>query len=137
VTSLCRGCGTPLSAFWTRQGIFVHPNWRCEHRAHRGGSLPDGFEVPVSAKHPETSWAMAARVKGVQRAVLDALRESPNGLSDFDLEDRLGRTHQTTSGARRALVLKGLVEDSGSRSLNRYGSEVIIWRLTDSPADLA
>jgi DNA-binding IclR family transcriptional regulator len=76
---------------------------------------------------------MAAKVKGVQRAVLDALRESPNGLSDFDLEDRLGRTHQTTSGARRGLVLKGLVEDSGSRAVNRYGSEVIVWRLTDSP----
>ena len=75
----------------------------------------------------------ADSIKGVQRDVYTALTHNPLGLTDFDLEDALGRSHQSVSAARNALMMSGLVTDSGKRRPNRRGNNAIVW-VVSSPS---
>ena len=67
-------------------------------------------------------------IKGVQADVYAAISRQP--LTDFDLEDLLGRTHQSVSAARNALMMAGLITDSGERRKNRRGNNCIVWMLS-------
>jgi len=81
---------------------------------------------------PATSHAAAADAQtnaNTHRArVLAALREAGwNGLTDFELGDRLG-LQQTSAGKRRGeLRDAGLVVDSGRKRRAPSGSAAIVW----------
>jgi len=54
-------------------------------------------------------------------------------LTDFDLEDALGRSHQSVSAARNTLMNAGLVTDSGKTRPNARGNRCIVW-VVSSPS---
>jgi hypothetical protein len=87
--------------------------------------------VAVGAGHPETSHAAAARALPhsgtLRQTLLDLIRDSADGLTDFDLERMLGRTHQSVSGCRNTLMNDGWIEDSGRRRRNERGNPSIVW----------
>jgi len=88
----------------------------------------------VSPKNPSTSHAM--HTKAALRAgkdnhrifwlVYDALR----GMTDDEIELATSKAHQSVSATRRALVLKGYLQDSGLRRSTRYGNQAIVWTVT-------
>lgn len=81
---------------------------------------------------PETSHE-AASAHPEQREIdrdraLRLLREHPEGLTDFELGDLMGRG-QTSAGKRRGeLRDAGKVIDSGERRKAPSGSRAIVWR---------
>lgn len=85
----------------------------------------------LSRKARPTSREAVARnadsIKGVQLAVYGLISKHPLGMTDFDLEDALGRSHQSVSAARNALMMSGLVTDSGKRRPNRRGNNATVW----------
>ena len=74
-------------------------------------------------------------IKGTQAEVYALIKNSRNGLTDFELEDVTGIVHQSVSAARRALVVAGLITDSGERRKNRRGNDAAVWVLA-SPSRL-
>lgn len=86
----------------------------------------------VGGKHPVTAKAMETRAlpaSGTLRAdIVEALADSPTGLTDYELEERLGRSHQSISGARRRLVKDGWVEATDRTRSNPFGNEATVWR---------
>lgn len=74
-------------------------------------------------------------IKGTQATVYALIKNSRNGLTDFELESTTGIVHQSVSAARRALVLAGLVTDSGERRKNLRGNDAAVWVLA-SPSRL-
>jgi hypothetical protein len=51
------------------------------------------------------------------------------GATDDEMEEALGRVHQTVSARRRDLVLYGLVKNSGRTRLTRNNRHAIVWVL--------
>ncbi len=78
---------------------------------------------------PETSHQAAEPDREIDRArALKALRAAPDGLTDFELGERINR-QQTSAGKRRGeLRDQGLVEDSGLRRAAPSGASAIVWR---------
>lgn len=73
-------------------------------------------------------------IKGVQRTVYDLLYTAGDaGYTDMELESHTGRSHQSISAARNALMNAGLVKDSGQTRTNARGNKCIVWILA-SPA---
>jgi hypothetical protein len=93
----------------------------------------------LSRKARPTSREAVARnadsIKGVQLAVYGLISKHPLGMTDFDLEDALGRSHQSVSAARNALMMAGLVTDSGKRRPNRRGNNVTVWVATSPSSE--
>ncbi len=94
-------------------------------------------KAALSKRAQRTSKAAVARnadsIKGMQKAVYDAISRNPLGLTDFDLEDALGRSHQSVSAARNTLMNAGLVTDSGKTRPNARGNRCIVW-VVSSPS---
>lgn len=93
----------------------------------------------LSRKARPTSREAVARnadsIKGVQLAVYGLISKHPLGMTDFDLEDALGRSHQSVSAARNALMMSGLVTDSGKRRPNRRGNNATVWVATSPSSE--
>jgi hypothetical protein len=111
---------------------------------HRGWSdcqkfIAEQQAARLSNKAQRTSKAAVARnadaIKGIQKDVLTALQGNPLGLTDFDLESALGRTHQSVSAARNALMMSGLVTDSGKTRPNARGNASIVWMLSSPSSE--
>lgn len=88
--------------------------------------------------YQETSreaWRRFAVVSGsVDDRIIRALQEAgESGLTDEEVERRLGEKHQTVSGNRRHLAERGLVKDSGLRGVTSSGRAAIKWVLTNLP----
>lgn len=56
----------------------------------------------------------------------------PLGITDDAIEAALNMRHQNASARRRALVLKGLVKDSGLRRKTRSGRLAAVWVTADT-----
>jgi hypothetical protein len=99
--------------------------------------IADQQQARLSKKAQRTSKAAVARnadsIKGLQRLVLTAIARNPLGLTDFDLESALGRSHQSVSAARNTLMNAGLVTDSGKTRPNARGNRCIVW-VVSSPS---
>jgi hypothetical protein len=88
--------------------------------------------VLVGAEHPQTSQLAAQRALpssgSKRRLVLDAIRESGDGLCDWQLERLLEWKHESASACRRSLVKDGWVQDSGRvRPVPDTGNAAIGW----------
>lgn len=83
----------------------------------------------VSRKHPDTSKAIEPKIRSgtFQDRLLRWFMEWPEGATDYDLEERLHRSHQSVSATRNTLYRKGYLRDSGQRRKNRHGNEAIVW----------
>ena len=78
----------------------------------------------------EAARAIVPDLQRLERVVLDAIAYySESGLCDHEIEDVTGLKHQTASARRRALVLRGLVEDSGLRRRTDSGRMAVVWRV--------
>lgn len=92
-------------------------------------------EFHVRKNAPDTSKAIVDKIRGgsLQAEVLQALIDkfyTFGGATDDELERFLGRSHQSVSGSRNALVRKGYVVDSGKRRRNSHGNLAIVWYYT-------
>jgi hypothetical protein len=91
----------------------------------------------VSRKHPGTSKAIVSAIRegSVQDRVLAKIMSYPAGLTDDDIEQLLGRSHQSVSAARNHLVKRGYVWDSGLRRRNRWNNLAVVWAYTGKPVE--
>lgn len=160
--ALCRLCWTRLDDVWAGMGYDTHPGCtmaiECDHGEPRGPrycalcrranpdmAAPDPVDgrkpvdrnvVLVGHDHPETSKAAAGRAwpaSGTKRALLlQAIKESIDGLCDFELEARFGWKHESASACRRSLVMDGWLRDSGRvRKVPDTGNDAIVWVYDD------
>lgn len=91
---------------------------------------PDENLVRLSARPTDTQRKAAERKRprsGTQQALILDLITVYGGLTDEQIEELTGHSHQSASAARNALMNKGWVLDSGQRRKNRNGNEAIIW----------
>lgn len=102
------------------------------------GALADRIRRPVGTdvldighNHPDTSVKMAARKigkTGTQRQLIYSLAlGSVEGVTDDEIEQRLGFLHQSASAARNSLMNDGWLYDTGIRRRTRSGEEAIAW----------
>lgn len=87
---------------------------------------------------PDTSWAAAADAlvnADTDRArVLEMHRAHPEGLTDFELAELMGR-QQTSVGKRRGeLRDRGLIEHAGFKRAAPSGSMSIVWKAVPAPS---
>lgn len=92
--------------------------------------------APVGHNHPGTAKAAAQRVLPAsgskRRMVLDAIRDSGDGLCDWQLERLFGWKHESASACRRSLVADGWLKDSGrTRPVPDTGNRAIVWTIED------
>ncbi len=77
------------------------------------------------------AWQSFLPVSAVlDRAILEAITASPEGLTDLELEQATGRKHQAVSANRRHLVEDGFLVDSGRRR-TQVGRARIVWALPE------
>lgn len=107
-------------------------------------SLISGPALPpkayVGSGHPETAQAMQARAfprSGTFRLLLlQTIARAPSGMTDYELEAALNRSHQSTSGSRNGLVADGwltaAVNGEGDTlcRVNRFGNRATVWVAT-------
>lgn len=62
-----------------------------------------------------------------KRQVLDQIGRM-RGATDDELEYATGKSHQSVSAARNALLEDDLIFDSGERRPTRYGNDAIVWQ---------
>lgn len=74
--------------------------------------------------------AIQDSVGGMKRRVLEIIMNAgAHGATDFEIEALTGQPHQCASARRRALVVSGLVVDSGRQRNNSRGKASIAWVL--------
>jgi len=88
--------------------------------------------APGSATSEAAAWPIRGSVR---RRILDECRSiglHPHlgGLTDDELERRLGRSHTTVSSARNYLVNAGWLMDSGKVRQTRQKRDATVWTLT-------
>lgn len=72
--------------------------------------------------------SIAPQVGRLQSVVLDAIRAAGSrGLTDEELQSRLGLRPNTARPRRCELYLKGLVKDSGVRRATASGRTAAVW----------
>jgi len=103
--------------------------------------LLDWTPPNVRMSDPDTSRKAAARAPSLRahdrRQALAAHRAHPEGLTDFELGDLIGR-QQTSAGKRRGELRDlGLVRDSGARRASPSGSSAIVWMITEAGKEAA
>lgn len=154
----CTICGTRLDHVWAEMGYTMHVSCEgtqmCEHGEPRGPKfcafcrranamlIPtqparppvDRNVVLVGAQHPATSHNAALRALpssgSKRRTVLDAIRDSGDGLCDWQMEHQFSWKHESASACRRSLVKDGWIVDSGrTRPVPDTGNPAIVWVL--------
>lgn len=95
-------------------------------------TMLDNVGPNVRRTDPDTSHAAAAPLRLKDRVrVLNVHSNNPEGLTDFELADIVGR-QQTSAGKRRGELRDLLmIEDSLTRRPAPSGSMAIVWRITD------
>jgi len=98
-------------------------------------TLFDDVPPNVRTTDPDTSRAAAEMTPGLRVSdrwrALAVHRAHPDGLTDFELAELMGR-QQTSAGKRRGeLVALGYIADSGRRRPAPSGARAIVWQLTN------
>lgn len=87
--------------------------------------------------HSETSRAAAAaylpHARTARERVYWTIAESPDGLTDEEVQDALDMNPSTQRPRRVELVEIGIVEDSGRTRPTRSGMEAVVWVQRDPP----
>lgn len=86
---------------------------------------------PPSVRSSRTSAAAADGIRSgsakLRQQVLDLLRACPGGLTDEELQQRLGMNPSTERPRRVELVALGLVADSGRTGRTASGRSAVLW----------
>lgn len=89
------------------------------------------FSFVATSRTSRAAAVAAEPSAGSQRArVLDALRAHPAGLTDHELQERLGLNPSTQRPRRIELVRAGLVVDSGEERETPSGRRAVVWVAT-------
>lgn len=94
------------------------------------------FQPGLVAKNaPQTSKDAAASIDAntLRARVLDLLRATPSGLTDEEMQQRLGMNPSTQRPRRIELVDRDLVCDSGTKRATTSGRQAIVWK-ANTPA---
>lgn len=68
----------------------------------------------------------------LDRAICRELAKAGNaGLTDYEIEQRIERAHQSVSANRRHLVERGVVKDTCLRGVTKSGRKAIRWVLAE------
>jgi len=91
---------------------------------------PDAF---ARRTDPDTSHAAVDTfdkqdTNAMERRVLEALIDHPNGLTNHGIVEVTGLSWNTATPRVRPLVKKGLVVDSGDRRMGPAGRYCIVWK---------
>lgn len=80
---------------------------------------------------PETSKAAARSIDAamLEEEVLWAVAHSTNGLTAFEIADKLGMALNSISPRTAPLQRKNLIEDSGRRRKGPSGRSSIVWQV--------
>jgi hypothetical protein len=93
------------------------------------------FRRNVRPSDPETSHEAAARDRiNDRRKCLVALWQNPEGLTDYELADLVGRQQNSAGKRRGELRDLGYVEATNIRRDAPSGSRCIVWRVTAAGA---
>lgn len=96
-----------------------------------GGPLYSMFRRTDPATSEAAAEDAIAHAGTHRRRVLEELGSCPDGLTDFELAERLG-LQQTSAGKRRGeLRDAGLVYDSGIKRPAPSGSLAIVWKAVE------
>jgi transcription initiation factor IIE alpha subunit len=101
---------------------------------HRCADLPLFAPRPPSARGSVTSAAAADSLDGetlnaMQRRVLEMLQATPGGLTDEEMQTRLGMNPSTQRPRRIELARRGLVVTCGTRKTTS-GRNADVWKAT-------
>ena len=108
--------------------------------------MPDLFEFfglspGARTTDPETSHLAADAHPGIRakdrKMVLQAMAANPEGLTDYELADIVGRQQNRAGKRRGELRDAGLVEETLERRPAPSGASAIVWRITATGALLA
>jgi hypothetical protein len=98
------------------------------------GYVPAGQRAPAVADSPSSRAAAAAiepRVARLERRVLDLLIRSPGGLTDRQIQQRLGMSGDTERPRRVWLVKHGYVENRNGKTRQAGGARAAaVWFYT-------
>jgi len=104
---------------------------------------PKGNGRPKNAKYAvgsDTSKAAAESLDGavlndMQLKVLEAIIDSPMGMTCDELELQLGMRHQTASARVNELLKATYIEDSGERRKTSSGRQATVWKAGKKAAE--
>ena len=134
-TVFCPGC----SSTW-QDIVYVCDDLKTQWPAQRLVSIErlaavnkvDDNVVRLSKHATDTQRTAASRAlpkSGTRRREILYLIDSKQGLTDDELEEITGWSHQATSASRNSLMRDGFITDSGERRVNRHGNPAIVWRV--------
>ena len=92
--------------------------------------------VPQNYRRDDHDTAIAAATMDPNRRLNDRARAlqvhraNPDGLTDYELADLMGRQQNSAGKRRGELVELGYVVDSGTRRPAPSGAKAIVWRVT-------
>jgi len=98
-------------------------------------AILDAETAKVGRDHPDTSRAAALRISPKtgtkRRQVLDAIRNSSDGLTDEEMQQRIPMSPNTQRPRRVELVEGGFICDSGRRRPTTSTDLAIVWVVCD------
>lgn len=88
------------------------------------------YEARARATDPVTSHMAAAKIDTETRAgkVLAALKDNPQGLSNYDLAEYIGEARECTSPCLAPLERQGYVHRDGTTKQKETGMTVTLWQ---------
>jgi hypothetical protein len=84
---------------------------------------------PYSNTSQAAAVSMTNNAGTLRRRVLWAIRDSPDGLTDEEIQDQTGMNPSTERPRRIELVLAGLVRNSGRKRRTRSNRLAVVWEI--------
>ena len=111
--------------------ILVDVSYKNTLKRIRGNKKVTDNRVPLSKEPTDTQVAAAQRAfpkAGTRRREILDLIVSRQGLTDSEIEEVTGLSHQSASASRNSLMNDGYIVDSGGRRQNVRGNPEIVWK---------
>ena len=97
----------------------------------RGNKKVTDKRVPLTSRPTDTQQLAAQQAfpkAGTRRREILELIVSKQGLTDSEIEELTGLSHQSASASRNSLMNDGYIVDSGGRRRNVRGNPEIVWK---------
>ena len=138
----CPGCSekvghyvfrcTILGTNWPGDKLFASADFRTTVlRMQRQREVKRNVvQTPANARDT-TAAAAASKLprSGTQRLRVYELIKSHGGLTDYEIEEFTGMTHQSASAARNSLMNDGFIIATDERRLTQTGNKAIVWKV--------
>ncbi len=104
-------------------------------------AMPPMNRTPTSQAMRKAAWPRSGSLRwDIVRVVADSARGMFQPMTDDELENALGRSHQSVSAARNGLVRDGWLQPSkwpngtARTAPTRSGNQAQVWEITDAAA---